>query len=537
MRGALVVVGVCLATWLWGPLVPVLLALGWLAAILGGRRFGWLARVDDAVRRTLRPRRPWRTASLTAAGLAVLVGALAVVPDGWVGIPPGAGVWVGPDYRGRPVGADPVTGVEVPQNPHLAAGGRSTPRGDAWSSDTTPGPGPLGRELDVDSAWTRLTRCGQLTVDSRGRLIGTCDGPRVASLRVIDPDSLRTRATFALPAAPGGADGCAGDALFLDAADRAVVATADRRILVVATSDGEGDPDLTLARSYRLRSRVAADDCLTAILPDWSGRLWWATRDGLVGTLDPETGTSAAYDLEAAIDTGLATGADGGVYVVSSHALYRFDAGPAGAPTVTWRAPYDRGAPGRAGQGSGTTPTLLADGRLVAITDNAEPRMNVLAFDAATGAETCRVPVFEDGASATQGSLAGVGSSVLVANTAGHASRLSTVLGRATAPGIARVDLDTCRLRWTAHVSAPSSVPQVSLTAGLAYVYAKQPTWTGVSAWYLTAVELRTGHLAFAVRTGTGGLFDNAGSPVTLATDGAAYVATRGGLVRVRDGT
>jgi hypothetical protein len=33
----------------------------------------------------------------------------------------------------------------------------------------------------------------------------------------------------------------------------------------------------------------------------------------------------------------------GGVFIVSDYALYRFDADSDGAPQITWREPYDRG--------------------------------------------------------------------------------------------------------------------------------------------------------------------------------------------------
>ena len=70
----------------------------------------------------------------------------------------------------------------------------------------------------------------------------------------------------------------------------------------------------------------------------------------------------------------------GGVFIVSTHALYRFDV-RSGRPSVTWRKTYDRGSrvkPGQVSQGSGTTPTLVGSasspgGGSIAITDNADP--------------------------------------------------------------------------------------------------------------------------------------------------------------------
>jgi hypothetical protein len=128
---------------------------------------------------------------------------------------------------------------------------------------------------------------------------------------------------------------------------------------------------------------------------------------------------------------------------------------------------------------------------------------------------------------------------VIAENNFGYAGPQSTLLGRATSRGIARVDLDgtSCRVAWTSKEIAPTSVPKVSLAAGLLYAYTKRPTWWGVSAWYLTALDVRTGHTAFSVRTGLGTLMNNHYAAVTLAPDGSAYIATLGGMVRVRDAT
>ena len=49
----------------------------------------------------------------------------------------------------------------------------------------------------------------------------------------------------------------------------------------------------------------------------------------------------------------------------------------------------------------------------------------------------------------------------------------------------------------------------MSLANGLAYAYTKKPNWWGVSAWYLTALDVTTGRTVFSVRTGTGVLMNN----------------------------
>ena len=228
------------------------------------------------------------------------------------------------------------------------------------------------------------------------------------------------------------------------------------------------------------------------------------------------------------------------MYVVTVKALYRLDASAAG-PAVTWRSAYDRGTgtkPGQLSRGSGTTPTVLPGG-LVAITDNAEPRMHVQFHDVGSGAVVCRAAVFAAGRSATENSLVSVGDGVVVENNHGYSSPLSTVLGRATTGGLARVDVrdGRCSVAWTSHEHAPTSVAKVSLATGLVYAYTKRPNPWGVSAWYLTALDARTGRTVWAVRTGLGLAFNNHYAAITLAPDGSAYVATLAGMIHVHDTT
>ena len=484
-----------------------------------------------------------RGVAIAVAAVAVVAGVVVVVPDGWLPVPPSPGVLVAPAYVGRPAQARPLQLDTVPQNPHLARNGAGSVLDDTWSTGASPWPGPVGLQPEVDSAWYGLEHCATLTLDSRDRLVGLCGDHGGRSLHVIDPDSMRPLATKRLPAPEDGDDDRCGAQSYLDAGDRAVVSTSDRRVLAVSTADADGEPDLTTARTWDLSAQVPDDDCVVALLPDWAGRIWWATADGLVGTVAPDSGQVQVLDLGEEVTHSFSTDETGGTYVITTHALYRLGADATGTPVVAWRTAYDRGTDRKSGQvarGSGTSPTLL-DGGVVAFTDNAEPRMRVVMVERSTGAEICKAAVFDDGASATDSSLASVGGGVVVANTHGYAGPLRTLLGRGTTGGLARVDVPAdrstgdCRVRWTSELVAPSGAPQVSLGTGLVYAYTKRPTWWGVSAWYLTGVDVRTGRAMFGVRTGTGLLMNNDRATVTLAPDGTAYVATLAGMVRVQD--
>jgi hypothetical protein len=206
---------------------------------------------------------------------------------------------------------------------------------------------------------------------------------------------------------------------------------------------------------------------------------------------------------------------------------------------VSWRAPYDGGSERKSGQlsqGSGSAPTPVAGG-LVAITDNANPTMHVAFHRRSDGGLVCQTGVFEDDESATEGSLVGVGSGVVVANNHGYSGPFSTMLGRTTDAGLARVDVvgGKCAVRWTSRETVPNAGPRLSLATGLLYAYTKRQSWWGADAWYLSALDVRTGRTVFAVRTGLGALLDTRYGEVAIAPDGSAYVATLGGLVRVRD--
>ena len=459
-------------------------------------------------------------------------------------IPSDPGALLVPRFIGTAATADPIASFAVPQNPYLAPNGRNNMHDDAYATDAYSGPGPLGRKPAVTSRWYGVEECATEAFDAAGRIVALCGNLRGPVLRLLDPHTLAVLATHQLPprnVRPGTSplsDLCGGTYFYLDSLDRAVVATTDRHIVVVADT-GSG---FVKQRSYDATSAVPADDCLIALMPDWSGRIWFESGNGVVGTVDPVSGAVHSVELAGEIiDNSFAVDETGGVFIVSDHAMYRFDAGPDGAPVISWRQPYDRGStqkPGQLAQGSGTTPTLVGPD-LVAITDNADPRMNVLVYERGKdsgGQLVCGAPVFGAGASDTENSLVAVGDSLLVENNYGYQGPTSTMGGRTTTPGIAKVDVvdGTCNVAWTSSEIAPTSVPKASLATGLLYVYTK-PKKPLVDAWYFTAIDIRTGRTVFSRLTGTGVGYNNHYAAIYLGPDGSAYIATLAGMIRIHD--
>lgn len=503
---------------LWGAVGP------WTIAVVGA-----LLLVPRVRARVPRPRVSWRGAGVSTAVVAGLLAVVVLLPDGLLRIPSNGGFLVTPTYEGRQVAAEPLDLGEPSQHP--------------WMADSqVDRPGPLGDAPEADTAWYGLESCRSLQFASDGRLVAICSDHRGPVLRVLDAESLRPLASKRLPGSPDTddpvrAEACSGARFYLDNGDRAVLATTDKRIQAIGTADADGQADLTVDQTWNLEQLLDEDDCLVRALADWSGRIWWASHRGRVGMLDTVAGGAKVLDLGERITQPFSVD-ESGVFLTTDQALYRLGVNEQGAAKVSWRVAYDRGVEVKAGQlvqGSGSGPTLVDD-NLVAIADNAEPRMRVAFHDRSTGAEVCASALFDGGESATETTLVSVGTGVVVVNDHGNRPT-ATVLGFTPTGGIARVDHEegACRVVWSSEETAVAVRPVVSWATGLVYTVTKRPSVWGVSAWYLTALDARTGERAFSVRTGTGALHRTFHSFVALGPDGAAYVGNRSGVVRVRD--
>lgn len=454
----------------------------------------------------------------------------------------------------------------LPDNPYMSTSGAATMHSDSYASDTHPFPGPVGHGTTV--RFSPKGPCAGMAVTKEKLLLLQCGGVSNFTLRLVDPATLSDLATYNLPPRPSTTQAVvdanidriysdsSGAYFYLDDQDRVVVADAAQHIQRVAHVLGANgtwtfvrtdDWDLTPylphdCASWTNPKPSGSCDPVTGVLPDWNGLLWWVSRYGRVGTIDPATGAVHVTGLPGEeIENSHAVSEDG-VSIVSDHALYQFDALSDGTPHIQWREEYDRGTTRKSGQinqGSGTTPTFLGHD-YVAITDNADP-MNVLVYRRApdlTGSRLfCKVPVFAKGASATENSLVGWNGGLVVENNFGYHDPTSLLGGKTVVGGLTRVDVDTdgCHVAWSSTEHSPSVVPKLSRADGLVYVYTKNADPTGVDAWHLTGIDFGTGQTRFSVQTGVGPGFDNAWAPITLGSDGTAYISCFGGLIAARD--
>jgi hypothetical protein len=446
-------------------------------------------------------------------------------------------------FVGNPVAADPHRPQRVPRHPFMAPNQASNIHNDAYQSDVYNRAGPLGDGIAARSALF-ARECASITFDSRGRIVTVCVGLDRPVLAVLDPDTLEPLAVHELPPRQSGtanpfSNFAGGGYFYLDQRDRAVIPTANRQIEIIRVG---ADAALVPKRTIDVRGAVPAGDAIIAVMPDWHGRIWFASTAGVVGYAG-RSGRVVAKATGEPIANSFAVDERGGVFIVTNDALYRFEAG-GGSVREVWRVGYPNVGfvkPGQTQAGSGTTPTLIGR-RLVAITDNADP-MDVRVYKRTRASRgrrlVCRQPVFEPGAGSTDQSLIATGRSIVVENNFGYTGVTSTMNGSTTTPGIERVDIDRdgrgCRRVWRSRERAPSVVPKLSLGSGLVYTFTKPDRDDIADAWYLTAIDFDNGKTRWRALAGTGFGYNNNFAPVSIGPDGSAYVGVLGGLVRFAD--
>jgi hypothetical protein len=450
-----------------------------------------------------------------------------------------------PQYQGAPATPRPLVATTAPQNPFLAHDPRSNIHNDTWMTDAYRRRGPLGRSPVTFSASMSPALCGSLTFHSKGWIVAVCPaigaGPQV---RVIDPATLEVLATYDMPNAadPPGTktyqNFSGGGYFFLDHLDRVWSATKTNHSYVLAI--GADGRSIRLAHDYA-NTGLASDDRISSALPGFKGSTWFVSKQGNVGIIH-RGGALKLLRLHESVQNSFAVDRSG-VYVVSNQRMYRL-VSRRGWPRLAWKVRYRNSGivkPGQAEAGSGTTPTLMKGG-YVAITDNADP-MNVVVYRRAVKGKrvVCQVPVFNQGASATENSLITAGRSLFVENNYGYQDPFGPQSGAVSEPGFARVDVRRggrgCRRVWTNRdVRGSSVVPKLSTKTGLIYTYTREPSSALDQPYFWTALDAHTGKTAWKVYAGSGLGFNNNYAGLALGPDGTAYLGVFGGMVALRDG-
>ena len=473
-----------------------------------------------------------------------------------------------PKYYGSPAVAKSLGTVDGFAHPLLAEEGTNGMHGNSYNTGAYSYSGPLGVDPVVKSRSMNVFGglVATLMFDSHGRIM--CISGNVVGFRLLlmDADTLEILAETRLPQRAStqeffktldfskiSGDTSGGAYCHLLKDDRPLIANSDNVIQIYYVDESGEKPEWKVEKEWEVGLYLPEGAYLTDAIPDYDGNIWFVTRPGQVGYVEPESGDVYVMTLEnEEIQNTLAICADG-VYIVSDYAMYRFEIGEDKLPVYTWRTPYDRGStlkPGAINQGSGTTPTLLdcprADGtmaHLVAITDNADERVNVVVYERETGAVLARQPVFEAGHSVSENSLIAFGRSFIVENN--YTDTGSGFLARNPTgyPGVTRIDMnencDGCTVVWESAEASPPVVPKLSAGNGLVYIYTRERNGDipkNTVAWYLTALDFATGETVYKVFTGCGRNWNNSYGPITIGPNGTVYVGVFNGLISVSDG-
>ena len=356
--------------------------------------------------------------------------------------------------------------------------------------------------------------------------------------------------------------GLSGAYTAIDSQGRFIVGRTDFVSFFGDSVEGERSSLIELKKRIQLPDTVFCndDDVIAGMSLTYEGHIAFATELGNLFVIsvdaDPlnlgevpvvsantDCATADKADLEI-VSNSVAVDESGGIYLLTSAAMYRFD-WDGSALTQAWRAAYESAedvpSPIRLGPGSGSTPSLMGtkadDDRFVVITDG-QALMNLVLFwrdevpegwePIAPGKDpriACEIPV-DFGTGATEAiseqSVAVRGYSAVVVNDlltdptinppsgpldAVAQNTVSALEGGipAKAPfGFERIDWDpdkqTCSTIWAnSGISVPNGIPSISEASGLVYGAGQRE-----GQWGLEGLDFETGDSRVWVEAGPG---------------------------------
>jgi hypothetical protein len=440
------------------------------------------------------------------------------------------------------------------QNPYMSPNPGNNIHNDSYLSDSYNFAGPAAQGQATVSLAEMVTykdpttgqsktitlgECASIAFDVDGNVQTVCagipSGPNTTSstryVVTLDRNTLELLAVFSFekPDNPdqSGIDFGGAGYFYQDNQYRMVVALPDGTIQVLrrVKSTAGGIDSYASDATYNITGVGGAvtetNNSLYAVVPDKVGNIWFTTAQGIVGTVttggkiswlslnnassNPGTSGSEAIANSHAIDQGDTGDGSSGVYILSTHNLYRFGASSIGTPSIVWKAAYDRGTGVKSGQvswGSGSSPTIfnMNNRRFVTIADNAQ-YMNVNVYRTEATLESGEQRLFAQVAPFGQNALVSDENSLIVAanadgssidiyaeNNYGNDTAASTLGSRVTQPGFARMNLTPSGVFTVASVnntiSVPSIVSKISLVSNVIYTYNKT-----TEGWYITGLD------------------------------------------------
>lgn len=480
-------------------------------------------------------------------------------------------------------------------NRHLADSPWAGNHRNSYAQASSPFPGPTGPaervNVDHDSfASAPIVLSFSPKYPKGGRVIWASTVGFTGEILKIDPRTVTVIDKYIPQVEEGagpGANSVSGAYNLVDADNRLHVGKATALEVYGDAVPGKRRSTIALLRRFELpaRARCGEDDELVGITMTYDGHIAFATENGVVGVVprQPKRMTNkrlrtfsvngAACDGEAdgtfeTVSNSIAADERGGIYVVTSHAMYRID-WRGKRLAQRWRSEYagaGGSGGGRLGAGSGSTPTLMGtapkDDRFVVITDGQELMHLVLMWrdrvpagwrPIRKGADrriACEIPVtFGDDSAerslSEQSVLVRDHSAVVVNNLmqadpvlgrlpsqiAPYSQLLSGVPGNAPT-GAQRFDWNprsnTCDVAWSnPEVAIPNGIPTMSSATKMMYgIGARNGVWT------LEGIDWDTGDVELTVETTAFPSSNSFYAATTLGPGGTVWTGNFGGVTR-----
>lgn len=434
-----------------------------------------------------------------------------------------------------------------PANPFMGPPGTATMHANAASSNATTNPGPGSGAVLVSSTNFNAV-FSTILMGNDGMIVSVATQwtDRTPWVYLLNPTTLEPLATMKLERSTTS-DMAGGIYSYLDNDNRLVLVDAKGELQRISYSQQtSGSWQLNVASQVQ----IGYPDVI-GLVPDYQGRVWFATAQGtsgtagaVVGYYDPTSNQTSAFTLPAGEQVANSiSSSPSGVAVASTSALYLFQSGSSGVENL-WRETYDRGParkPGQLSWGTGATPVFFGPNtgyEYITITDNAAPQENVLVYQTTSGTLIGSVPFLISGTnSGNEDAAIAVGNSIYYPSTYGYQYPASAESGTsipASAPfvgGMQRVDvlpggigLSTV---WQSSVVSAAE-PRMSLADNLIYTIGLTS-----GTYSLITVDPATGHQLSSTPYGsTSG--DNPLQMVSMISpSGVLYQGTERGIVRV----
>ena len=434
-----------------------------------------------------------------------------------------------------------------PANAYMGPPGTATMHANAASSNATTSPGPGSGSVSIlnqnfDAVFPTIL----MGTDGLIVSVATKWSDQTPYVYLLNPTTLESLATMKLVKSTTS-DLAGGIYSYLDNNDRLVLVNANGDLQRISHTQQNGTWTLTVDSSVQ----IGYPD-VVGLVPDYQGRVWFATAQGtsgtsgaVVGYYDPASNQTSAFTLPAGEQVANSiSSSPTGVAVASTSALYLFQSGSSG-PEQLWRQAYDRGParkPGQLSWGTGATPVFFGPTTgydYLTITDNAAPQENILVYTATSGSLVGSVPFLISGTnSGNEDAAIAVGTSIYYPSTYGYQYPASAESGTsipASAPfvgGMQRVDVlpggSGLATTWQTQSIASAAEPRLSLADNLIYT-------VGLSSgtYSLITVDPLTGQLVSSTPYGSAS-GDNPLQMVSMISpSGVLYQGTERGLLRV----